>query len=713
MQSSPTWAREVANVRTTRTISIFAALALAAGCAGSHGTPVTPIAPATAVAVAPASTAFAYDASAIASSTFVSQATFGRLAIDVVLPMRDADGLRRYAAAASDPKAPQYRHFLEPAEIADRFSATAADQARAIAYFHANGLAVATWKQRMLVRVAGSQSQLERAFHTHFGAYRDRNGTTFLAPMTPPSVDAGVPVSGSPNIVARATAYATLFVPSTGIGTGLAPQQIAAAFDFTGAYAAGYTGAGITIGIIGTGPVQTMSGGRIGDLEAYKSLYHVVGSSAVTIVSPDATDPVVNANSGFAPPPPVTAPCTAASVPGAPPSEFPTTSCNPEDFEAQIDTEQTGALARDAAIAFFLAYNPNDGCPNVGVASPCPAGTGPTAGHAQQGLAENDEEVQTAIDRNSADVLSLSYGGSEKGTVAPPGQASPPYEFSANGTGLAPNQFAMLAAEGIAVFVSSGDSGASECQGPPLTGSVDNLCVSYPASDPSVVGVGGVTTPVNSAGQLVGPISAWGLQTSSGTSGSGGGVSGYFTQPAYQIGAPGVLGSTRNSPDVALEASPSTGVATLANADPALGGALLRPFGGTSVAAPQMAAMWALVLQACKATASCVSKGSGARPYRLGNPDALFYGIYKDGTAYGKTFLPVTYGNNSVALYCYYHGGDPANCPTPAPGSTATPLPVPIPIDSGYNANPNGGYNQITGIGVPFGRALIRTVVGI
>ena len=696
-------------MRSTRTIAVFAALVLAAGCAGSHGTAGAPFAPATSAAAAPGTTGFAYDSAGIATSAFVGPAAFGRFAIDVVLPMRDAEGLRRYAAAASDPKAPEYRHFLEPSEIADRFSATAADQARAIAYFHANGLAVATWKQRMLVRVAGSQAQLERAFHTRFGTYRDRNGATFFAPMTPPSVDAGVPVSGSPNIVARATAYKTFFVPSTGIGTGLAPQQIAAAFDFTGAYAAGYTGAGITIGIIGTGPVQTSTGGRLGDLEAYKRLYHVAGSSSVTIVSPDATDPVVNANSGFAPPPPVTAPCTAASIAGAPPSEFPTATCNPEDFEAQIDTEQTGALARDSAIQFFLAYNPNDGCPNVVIASQCPVG----AGHAQQGLAENDEEVQTAIDRNSADVLSVSYGGSEKGTAAPPGGTSPPYEFAANGTGLAPNQFAALAALGIAVFVSSGDSGANGCQGPPLAGSVDQLCVAYPASDPSVVGVGGVTTPVNSAGQLVGPISAWGLQTSFGTSGSGGGVSGFFAQPAYQIGAPGMLGSMRNSPDVALEAAPSTGVATLANADPALGGASLRPFGGTSVAAPEMAAMWALVLQACKTTASCVAKGSGTRPYRLGNPDALFYGIYKNAAAYGKTFLPVTYGNNSIALYCYYNGSDAANCPTPAPGSTATPLPVPIPIDSGYNANPSGGYNQITGIGVPFGRALIRAVVGV
>ena len=90
-------------MRLTRTIAGFAALALAAGCAGSHGTAGAPFAPATSVAAAPGTTGFAYDSAAIATSAFVGPAAFGRFAIDVVLPMRDAEGLRRYAAAASDP----------------------------------------------------------------------------------------------------------------------------------------------------------------------------------------------------------------------------------------------------------------------------------------------------------------------------------------------------------------------------------------------------------------------------------------------------------------------------------------------------------------------------------------------------------------------------------------------------------------------------------
>jgi hypothetical protein len=107
--------------------------------------------------------------------------------------------------------------------------------------------------------------------------------------------------------------------------------------------------------------------------------------------------------------------------------------------------------------------------------------------------------------------------------------------------------------------------------------------------------------------------------------------------------------------------------------------------------------MWALVLQACKATASCTQGGS----YRLGNPNPLFYQIYGNGTAYQNTFYDVTYGNNAMLPYCQIN-----TCAgvTPAPNPT-------VPLDPGYNAAP--GYDLLTGIGVPFARALIRAVVKV
>jgi subtilase family serine protease len=290
--------------------------------------------------------------------------------------------------------------------------------------------------------------------------------------------------------------------------------------------------------------------------------------------------------------------------------------------------------------------------------------------------------LQTAIADNRADVLSLSFGGPE---AALDGNT-----FNASGVGITPLEMAALASEGIAIFVSSGDAGAETCLQWSAAPDPNSPCVSYPATDPNAVGVGGVNTPLNAAGQFVGALTVWGNHTSGGFGGSGGGVSAYCPLTSYQQGAAGITGSTRNVPDISLEADNNTGVAVLV-----YGGALnsaqrVVPIGGTSVAAPEAAAMWALVLQACKQTPNCAT-ASGAVPYRLGNPNAYFYKTYGNASAYASTFYDVLYGNNGMLCF-----------------PTATPCPAPT--DTGFSASK--GYDLATGIGVPFARALIKTVVG-
>ncbi len=501
----------ISQTRNVARRSIVCALALAftaAGCGGHGGSQALPVqSPSTAPLAS--SGAFGYDAALVQSAQYAGPAKFGRLAFDVAVRWRDPQGLAAYAKAANDPSSPLYRRFLAPQEIADRFLASQADYDAAAAYLRGQGIAVGVWRQRMVLHVTGTQAQLERAFGTTFGIYR-KGGETFIAPSTRPQLPKGVPIVGSVDIVKRARRFHHSYVRASGLTngrtTGFAPQQIAAAFDYTGAYNAGFTGSGITVGIIGTGPIQVQGGGRIGDAEAYKAFYRVGGSSSVSIVATSSIDKVVNGASGFATPPPVTAPCNDSSDPNAYPSISPTATCNPEDLEAQLDTEQVAALARDASVQFFLAYNPNDGC-GVPNGQACDPGTG----YAYQGLAESDEELQTAIDRNSADILSLSYGGAEFGSVAPVG-SSPPYAFDSSGGGLDPLLFQALATEGIAVFASSGDAGANECQST-FPAQANALCASYPATDPNVVAVGGVTTPLDGSGKLLGPLAAWGLQT--------------------------------------------------------------------------------------------------------------------------------------------------------------------------------------------------------
>jgi subtilase family serine protease len=685
-----------------RSVALLGTLEFAvAGCGGSHvSSPAVGVVPGgPALSTGTAGSSFIYDRSALRQAVLTGPASFSGIGFDVVLKMRDTAGLSAYAASVSTPGSGAYRQFLTPAQIADRFGASAQDQAAARTYLERFGLSVTTWPQRMLVHVAGTQSQLEAAFNTRFGTYK--LGTdTIIAPMTPPSVPAPSALTGSPNIVMWAGRIRRPFVrsdASTGaLAVGYSPQQVAAAFDYSGAYAAGYTGKGINIAIIGTGPVAVTGKNNItlGDMEATRALFGVGGSSTITLpfVGNTAGQKAGSA-SGFATPLPVTAssqscdPSSDNPSSGYPWPASPISSCNPEDTEAQLDTEQAGLLARDSTIEFYLAYNPNDFCPNVVAGSPCPT-SGANKGFPAQGILETDAEIQQAIADNTADVVSMSFGESE---------------LDAQGSSqvLTSSEIAALVAEGIAVFVSSGDSGAQSCQATGPSGSANTLCANFPATDPNAVAVGGVTAALDGAGQPAGPLTAWGVQTGGGLGGSGGGLSTIFlTPPSFQSGLTYPSGGStaaltvRGIPDVSLLGDPATGVAVITDADSRLGGYAKSPgfpVGGTSVAAPQMAAMWALVLQACSTSSKC-AVAAGAHPYRLGNPNPLFYALYGKGAGanYHGVFTDILYGTN--AQQCV--------------GTTC-----PQPLDTGYTAGT--GFDLVTGLGVPSARNLIKQIAGV
>jgi uncharacterized repeat protein (TIGR01451 family) len=122
---------------------------------------------------------------------------------------------------------------------------------------------------------------------------------------------------------------------------------------------------------------------------------------------------------------------------------------------------------------------------------------------------------------------------------------------------------------GVTFFVSSGDAGA-----PP----------SYPAVSPNVVAVGGTTMNMDAQGNILGE---------SGWSGSGGGISTLEAQPAYQHGIVTQSTAQRTSPDVAYNADPNTGYPIYDTYNqPGW-----QEIGGTSAAAPQWAAMFAIADQ--------------------------------------------------------------------------------------------------------------------
>ena len=658
-------------------IFALAALLAAAGCGGgSHASaPLIPPGPSN---LFQGTYGFGYDWTFVQNSHLLKRAKFGRIGFDVVVRLQNPEGLMAYAAGLNKHKAGG--QMLTPQQVGDRFFATKADYQKASAYLKGQGLLVSGWPQRMMLHVTGTQSQLEKAFSTRFGWYQ--NGPEkFLAPMFAPSVPKGVPIVGSSNIVYRTQRYRPSLIKhaaGNGLLSGYSPQQIAQVFDYIGAYNNNYVGYLITIGVIGTGGVSVQSGGHIGDIEAFRKIYNVQQPQLFPYLPMKVLS---STGSGFANPPAVTAttstcnetPGVGSSNPNLPASESPTATCNPEDVEAQVDSETINVLAPAAQTQFYLDYQPSD-----------------SQGFSAQGLVLADSEISDALATNTADVLSISFGGDEY-TLS---QENPP-PFNSSGTGVEQLMFAQAVSQGIAVFVSSGDLGANACQDNPGSPHENDLCVSYPASDTNVVAVGGVNTPMNSAGRLDGPLTAWGQTTTGGLGGTGGGVSAFITQPAYQTGMKGIIGSQfRNVPDLSLEADPLTGVAVVTNADPSLGGPQIFGVGGTSVSAPEMAAMWGLVLNACRNRVQCPHGPNGPLPYRFGLPNPAFYQIYSTrgnitDDIYSVTFDDVTYGNN---------------------GQQGAPSPGPT-YDPGYSSGI--GYDQTTGLGVPFARALIRAIAGV
>jgi subtilase family serine protease len=153
--------------------------------------------------------------------------------------------------------------------------------------------------------------------------------------------------------------------------------------------------------------------------------------------------------------------------------------------------------------------------------------------------------------RNRADVvaISMSWGGSEFS-----GETSYDSYFTSS--------------HGAAFFASSGDNGTG---------------VSWPAVSPNVVGVGGTTLNLN-ADKTLASETAW--------SGSGGGMSVYESQPAFQA-VYGPTNSNRSVPDVSYNADPASGVAVY-DSTYYQGQKGWYQVGGTSAGAPQWAAIKAL-----------------------------------------------------------------------------------------------------------------------
>ncbi len=136
---------------------------------------------------------------------------------------------------------------------------------------------------------------------------------------------------------------------------------------------------------------------------------------------------------------------------------------------------------------------------------------------------------------------------------------------------------------GINICVAAGDNGSTANNGS------YKLSVNFPASSPYVTAVGGTSLLCPNGVYDSRTIeNVWNNGISSGKLlATGGGVSGYFEKPEYQLNVAGT-GLRRSVPDIALNADPNTGVRLYING-------ALNNVGGTSVSVAMFAGYLACV----------------------------------------------------------------------------------------------------------------------
>jgi kumamolisin len=495
------------------------------------------------------------------------------------------------------PGSPTYHQFLTPNQIVQRYALSDSQMQVVENWLTSHGFTIVSVDQlRLGIQVQASVATIERALNVQLRQYTINlfgSSYTFFVQENDPVISG--PVSAYIQSVVGLDNFAfPVFRPPSGLAALLAARA-------TGpAHCAGY------------GAKQTLTSSDLARAYQVNTLYsHGYQGQGMTIGVAefgDPFDPTDVANY---------AACAGAGMPNiqivnvdgqlAP---------GPGAGEATLDLEMIAGLAPRAQILDYQASLVNTSF--------------------AQALVDVFNKV-AADDR--VQVLSVSYGT---------GEAS----FSISEQDAINRSLRNLAAEGISVFISSGDCGA-------FSDRITNIAmVSFPASASYAIAVGGTRLQVNSAGVRTGEV-AWGDRDSSPVChnewGSGGGVSqnGDFKRPFWQIG-PGTtnhydgtnsLVFTINlTPVVApngLRQVPDVSAAAFPNIALYYQGVWFAA-GGTSAAAPIWAAGALLVDQALK-QANKPLMGGVPTIYSLANHPGAFH-PFTDITSGNNLFYPASKG---------------------------------------------------------------------
>ena len=217
------------------------------------------------------------------------------LSADVTLAVPDPTALAAFVAAVSTPGSAEYRQYLAPGQFASRFGPSPSAIAGVRDWLTGEGLTVGPAAgDGLLLPVHGPAAAMAQAFGTSLASVRLPSGQTAYTDTVAPTVPSGLAgvVHGVVGLSDVARWHSDLetgsAVPPQACSAAGGPAfaggpltftQLASAYDLSGLYPQGRTGAGVTVAIYELEPHATA------DVQTFERCYGL--STAVTNVTVD------------------------------------------------------------------------------------------------------------------------------------------------------------------------------------------------------------------------------------------------------------------------------------------------------------------------------------------------------------------------------------------------------------------------------------------
>lgn len=507
----------------------------------------------------------------------------------VVLHRPGEAALRRFLERVDDPASPHYGEFIDPATIGRRFGLPMTDVLRVRTALEGAGFDILTlFPQRTSIGVRGTAAEIGDFFDVRIGSFRDETGRRYVAPLGEPVV----PEALRPYVLGVAglngAPYPLDTLQAIPNAVGLLPEDAARAYNVDALHEQGFRGEGQTIAIVSFASFRTQ------DVEAF--------------------DREVQARQETPhEPPPVAESIERRPVLGG-------TDVNvgvvAQEVNLDIDTvrgvaPQAKILNYEAPLTTFQSFI--------------------------NGMVATIEQIVADAE---ADIVTISYGMCDTTAL----ENGDPMLSDAD-RALADAAFQSARAEGISVFIASGDTGAFGCQRF-LTSDIRPIPL-WPGDDNDIVSVGGTLLSVRQDGRYLEETGWEDILTGGGT---GGGINSRGEElPEYQadfyVGEQDNPNRLRQVPDVAAAADPNSGF-FVAFPDEETFETLVGAVGGTSASTPFWAATMLLIRQK--------ADQEGVGP--LGFANDLFYAIaanpdvqnYGDGNRADEPFRDVVLGGNRL-----------------------------------------------------------------